>query len=124
MPRKQRHTAQRIHDRLVTETDYDGEWRYVRRWRQANRTPSDGYAELEWAPGTARVDFGVARAEIAGEWVEDHCLVVTFPHSDMRYVASMPGENAECLCHGLLSVFGHVGGVPPVLVLGNATGCF
>ena len=126
MPRKQRHTAQRIHDRLVTETDCDGECsttrRYVRRWRQANRTPSDGYAELEWAPGTARVDFGVARAGIAGEWVEDHCLVVTFPHSDMRYVASMPGENAECLCHGLLSVFGHVGGVPPVLVLDNATG--
>lgn len=126
MPRKQRHTARRIHDRLLSETDYDGEYsttqRYVRRWRQANQAPSDGYCELEWAPGTAQVDFGVARARIAGEWVEDHCLVVTFPHSNMRYVASMPGENAECLCHGLLLVFGHVGGVPPVLVLDNATG--
>ena len=51
MPRKQRHTARRIHDRLLSETDYDGEYsttqRYVRRWRQANQAPSDGYCELD-----------------------------------------------------------------------------
>ena len=51
MPRKQRHTARRIHDRLLSETDYAGEYsttqRYVRRWRQANQAPSDGYCELD-----------------------------------------------------------------------------
>ena len=34
-PRKQRHTAKRVHDRLRAETEYDGEYtttlRYVRR---------------------------------------------------------------------------------------------
>ena len=40
----------------------------------------------------------------------------------MRYVTSLPGENAECLCHGLVEVFEHIGGVPPVIVMDNATG--
>ena len=126
LPRKQRHTAKRVHDRLRAETDYDGEYtttlRYVRRWREANRSGSDGYGELVWSPGVAQIDFGVAKARIAGELVDDHCLVVTFPHSNMRYVTSLPGENAECLCHGLIEVFEHIGGVPPVIVMDNATG--
>lgn len=126
LPRKQRHTAKRVHDRLRAETGYDGEYtttlRYVRRWREANRSGSDGYGELVWAPGVAQIDFGVAKARIAGELVDDHCLVVTFPHSNMRYVTSLPGENAECLCHGLVEVFEHIGGVPPVIVMDNATG--
>lgn len=125
-PRKQRHTAKRVHDRLRAETEYDGEYtttlRYVRRWREANRSGSDGYGELVWAPGVAQIDFGVAKARIAGELVDDHCLVVTFPHSNMRYVTSLPGENADCLCHGLVEVFEHIGGVPPVIVMDNATG--
>ena len=126
LPRKQRHTARRVHDRLRAETGYDGEYtttlRYVRRWREANRSGSDGYGELVWAPGVAQIDFGVAKARIAGELVDGHCLVVTFPHSNMRYVTSLPGENAECLCHGLVEVFEHIGGVPPVIVMDNATG--
>lgn len=126
LPRKQRHTARRVHDRLRAETGYDGEYtttlRYVRRWREANRSGSDGYGELVWAPGVAQIDFGVAKARIAGELVDDHCLVVTFPRSNMRYVTSLPGENAECLCHGLVEVFEHIGGVPPVIVMDNATG--
>ena len=126
LPRKQRHTARRVHDRLRAETDYDGEYTttpgYVRRWREANRSGSDGYGELVWAPGVAQIDFGVAKARIAGELVDGHCLVVTFPHSNMRYAASLPGENADCLCHGPVEVFEHIGGVPPVIVMDNATG--
>ena len=82
LPRKQRHTARRVHDRLRAETEYDGEHTttgYVRRWREANRSGSDGYGELVWAPGVAQIDFGVAKARIAGELVDDHCLMVTFP---------------------------------------------
>ena len=126
LPRKQRHTAKRVHDRLRAETGDDGECTttpgYVRRWREANRSGSDGYGELVWASGVAQIDFGVAKARIAGELVDDHCLVVTFPHSNMRYAASLPGENAECLCHGPVEVFEHIGGVPPVIVMDNATG--
>ena len=128
LPRKQRHTIRRVHDRLLAETDYDGEYsttmRYVHRWREANRGMPDreGYVRLEWAAGSMQVDFGVARARIAGEMADVHCLVVSLPYSNMRLCVALPGENAECLCHGLMLVFEHIGGVPPVIVMDNATG--
>ena len=127
LPRKQRHTIRRVHDRLLAETDYDGEYsttmRYVHRWREANRGVPDreGYVRLEWAAGSMQVDFGVARARIAGEMADVHCLVVSLPYSNMRLCVALPGENAECLCHGLMLVFEHIGGVPPVIVMDNAT---
>ena len=111
LPRKQRHTIRRVHDRLLAETDYDGEYsttmRYVHRWREANRGVPDreGYVRLEWAAGSMQVDFGVARARIAGEMADVHCLVVSLPYSNMRLCVALPGENAECLCHGLMLVF-------------------
>lgn len=51
-----------------------------------------------------------------------HCLVVAFPYSNMRWVVALPGENAECVCEGLETVFGHIGLAPRVLVFDNATG--
>ena len=70
MPRKQRHTARRVYDRLVTEQGFAGSYssvqRWMKRWREENRAESDGFVELDWAPGTAQVDFGLARALVAG----------------------------------------------------------
>ena len=54
--------------------------------------------ELEWSPGVMQVDFGLAQAVIAGNRTDAHCLVVSFPHSNMRYAVALPGENAECVC--------------------------
>ena len=102
MPRKQRHTAKRVYDRLVSEKGYEGSYspvrRYVKRWREEHRLPSDGYLELKWHPGEAQVDFGMAQAVVGGDRVDVHCLVVTFPYSNMRYCVALPGENAECVC--------------------------
>ena len=126
MPRKQRHTAKRVYDRLVSEKGYEGSYspvqRYVKRWREGHRLPEDGYLELGWHPGEAQVDFGLAQAVIGGNRVDVHCLVVTFPWSNMRYCVALPGENAECVCEGLRMVFEHAGAVPLTLVLDNATG--
>lgn len=71
-PRKQRHTAKRIYDRLVAERGYKGSYstarRYVREWRNSHRQGTEeGYLELEWAPGTAQVDYGNFEAVVAGE---------------------------------------------------------
>ena len=121
MPRKQRHTAKRVYDRLVSEKGYEGSYspvqRYVKRWREEHRLPSDGYLELKWHPGEAQVDFGMAQAVVGGDRVDVHCLVVTFPYSNMRYCVALPGENAECVCAGLRTVFEHIGAVPLTLVL-------
>ena len=120
MPRKQRHTARRVYDRLVAEQGFDGSYpivqRCVKRWRQEHRVPGEGYLELEWSPGVMQVDFGLAQAAVAGNRTDVHCLVVSFPHSNMRYAVALPGENAECVCEGLRVVFDHAGVAPRVMV--------
>lgn len=126
MPRKQRHTAKRVYDRLVAEQGFDGSYsivqRYVKSWRREHRMPGEGYLELEWSPGVMQVDFGLAQAVIAGGRVDVHCLVVSFPYSNMRCAVALPGENAECVCEGLRLVFDHIGVAPRVMVFDNATG--
>lgn len=89
-PRKQRHTAKRIFDRPVDERGYEGSCasvcRYVARWREGNApaSPRDGYLELEWVPGTAQVDFGNFRCEVAGAVRDLKLLVLALPHSNAR----------------------------------------
>lgn len=126
MPVKQRHTATRVYERLVAECGFTDSYSSVQRWvkrrRQEHRAQSDGFAELEWAPGSAQVDFGQARAVIAGVERVVHFLVVSFPYSNMRWVVALPGETAECVCQGLLEVFERTGMTPTPVVFDNATG--
>jgi len=122
MPVKQRHIATRVYERLVAECGYSSVRRWVKRWRQEHRAQSDGFAELKWAPGSAQVDFGQARAVVAGVERVVHFLAVSFPYSNMRWVAALPGETAECVCQGLLEVFERTGMTPGVVVFDNATG--
>lgn len=125
-PRKQRHTARRIYDRLVEEEGYAGSYatvrRFVRERRLAQRqSPGDGYLELDWAPGTMQVDYGNFVATVAGRSLEPEMLAVTLPQSNSRYCVAMRCEKAECFCEGLAGVFELVGRVPRVMVLDNAT---
>lgn len=123
---KQRHTARRVFDRLVAEHGYSGSYspvqRHVKQWRAQHRPVSEGFSELEWPPGTIQVDFGQAEAFIAGVRMILHVLIVTFPFSNMRYAQAYRGETAECVCHGLRTIFDHVGMVPTMMVFDNATG--
>lgn len=125
-PRKQRHTAQRVFDRLVAEHGYAGSYspvqRHVKAWRAAHRTGGDGFLELVWDPGAAQVDFGQADVFLDGARVRLHMLVVTFPFSNARYAQGYRGETAECVCDGLRTIFEHVGFVPRQLIFDNATG--
>lgn len=124
--RKQRHTAKRVFDRLVDEHGFTGSYspvqRYVKRFKARHRAPGEGYAELVWPAGTAQVDFGQAEAIIAGIRQLLHVLVITFPFSNMRFVQAYRGETAECVCHGLRTIFEHIGAAPRMLVFDNATG--
>lgn len=125
-PRKQRHTARRVFDRLAGEHDYTGSYspvqRYIKAHKAAHRTRGEGFQELVWPAGTAQVDFGEAQALIAGVKMLLHILVVTFPYSNMRLVQAYRGETAECVCHGLRAIFEHIGAAPRQLIFDNATG--
>ena len=126
MPRKQRHTAMRVWHRLQDEHGYEGSYQLVRRYvlqrKRDWRDPGDGFMEPRWEPGIAQVDFGEGPACIRGARVKVRCLVVAFPYSNMRWVVALPGENAECVCEGSETVFGHIGLASRVLVFDNATG--
>ena len=88
-PRKQRHAARRIYDRLVAECGYAGSYSTVQRLARA-AAGGEGCLELEWAPGTCRVDFGNFRAAVGGRALDLKPLVATLPHlNDRQCVALM-----------------------------------
>lgn len=122
---KQRHTAFRVYDRLRKEFPAcTVSYRTVRRYVQARRrpTPTTGTLSLVWHPGEAQVDFGQADVREDGARVRMHFLCLTFPYSNAGYLQLFRGENAECVVHGLVDIWHHIGGAPRRLVFDNASG--
>ena len=128
--RKQRHTARRIHDRLVEEEGFQGSYETVRNFvraareriaRERGEREAQGYLVLDWRPGECQVDFGQADFRVRGTLRRGHYLVVEFPHSNVGLAQVFWGETAECVCHGLRAAFEFAGGVPSRAVFDNAT---
>ena len=125
---KQRHTAQRLFDRLVTEQGFTGSYsivqRYVKHWYEVDRLGegAGGFNDLVWPAGTGQVDFGEADFDTEAGRVAKSFLVVSFPFSNRGLCQVFDGETAECVCQGLKDVFEAIVGVPPVLVFDNGAG--
>lgn len=124
--RKQRHTATRVHARLVEECGADVSLstvgRYVRAAKAERRRDLDQYLDLVWAPGEAQADFGEADFYILGVRTRLSYFVLTFPFSNVGFAQVFPGENAECVCQALRNIFEFLGGVPTKIVFDNAAG--
>jgi transposase len=122
---KQRHTAQRIYERLQAEYPaFQGSYSTVQRYVKSLRTsaPSTGTLELVWHPGECQVDFGTAEAVVDGVTQTCKYLTVSFPYSNAGYLQLFGGETAECLITGLQAIFHRIRGVPPRLVFDNGSG--
>ena len=66
LPKKQRHTAKRIYER-IKESGYQGGYTQVREAvRDIKRRNKEVFMPLVHNPGEAQVDFGYALAKIAG----------------------------------------------------------
>lgn len=119
--RKQRHTAKRLHDRLVEECGADVSvstvGRYVRTARGRMSTDPERYLDLAWPPGEAQADF-----DTHGVRTRPSYLVLTLPFSNSGLAQVFPGENVECACQALRNIFVHLGGIPREIVFGNAAG--
>ena len=124
--RKQRHTAKRIHDRLVDEHGADVSLttveRYVKRAKRLRASDREQYLDLVWGPGEAQADFGQADFYVRGIRTRLSFFVLTFPFSNVGLAQVFPGENAECVCQALRNIFEYLGGVPPRIVFDNAAG--
>lgn len=125
-PRKQRHTAQRIYDRLREEKSYKGSYssvkRYVVKKRWLLKQAREGYLPIAKPQGHAQVDFGAFKYyDGVSSAKEGHALVVTFPYSNAGWMQVFPAQNQECLLAGLQRIFYHIGGVPLRLRCDNMT---
>ncbi len=119
-PPKQRHTAQRIFDRLREEAGYTGGSTQVKDYvRQARQRRQEAYVPLAWPPGQAQVDWGEAWVLQAGRPLKAQLFVMTLPFSDARFVACFPRASLEFFLEGHRQAFAFFGGVPARIVYDN-----
>ena len=120
VPRKQRHTAKRIYERLRDEHGFDGKYTIVKDYvRERRRQSREMFVPLSHPPGHAQCDFGEARVIIGGVEQKAHCFVLDLPHSDGCFVKAYPAETTEAFLDGHVSAFAFLGGVPRSILYDN-----
>ena len=110
-PKKQRHTAKRIFERLKKEHGFDGGYTIVKDYvRERRRVVREMFVPLSHPPGHAQCDFGQAWAFIGGKKRRVHYFVMSLPHSDGIFIKAYPAETTEAFCDGHVSAFRYLGG--------------
>ena len=121
-PKKQRHTAKRIWERLCVEHAFTGGYTIVKDYvRRQKLGGQEMFVPLAHPPGDAQADFGEALVVIDGVECKAHYLVVDLPHSDDAFVQAFPAETTEAFCEGHNAAFRYFGGVPRGSVYDNTT---
>jgi transposase len=120
-PPKQRHTAQRIFERLRDECGYLGGLTIVkdtvRAWRQKHQ---EVYVPLRHPRGEAQVDFGRALVHLRGEPIKVALFVMTLPYSDAIFCCVFPRECTEAFLEGHRRAFEFFQGVPQRISYDNS----
>ena len=120
IPRKQRHTAQRIFERLRDEHGFTGQYTIVKDYvREHRRRTQEMFVPLSHAPGHAQCDFGEALVIIGGVEQKAHYFVLDLPHSDGCFVKAYPAETTEAFLDGHVSAFAFLGRVPQSILYDN-----
>src|SRR5450631_2902516 len=119
-PAKQRHTAQRIFDRLRAEHGFTGGYTIVKDYvRSASLRQREVYIPLAHVAGTAQADFGEALVIVGGEQRKAHYLAIDLPHSDDCFVMAFPAETTEAFLEGHNHAFAYFQGVPRTILYDN-----
>ncbi len=122
LPKKQRHTAKRIFERLRDEHGFTGGITIVTDYiRDKKRRTREVFVPLSHPPGHAQVDFGEALGVIGGTRRKLHYLAMSLPHSDAFFIKAYPAETTEAFCDGHVSAFAFFGGVPLSILYDNTT---
>ena len=120
LPKKQRHTAKRIYER-IKEMGYPGKYTQVREAvREIMRVKQEVYMPLDHRPGEAQVDFGYALAKVCGELRKVGFFVMVLPHSDAFFVMVFERECTETYWEGHVRAFEFFGGVPQRISYDNS----
>lgn len=112
LPKKQRHTAQRIFERLVEE-GYEGGYTQVReKVAHLRRVSGEVFVPLRHEPGTAQVDVGEALVNAGGQLRKAYFFVLTLPHSDAMFVQAFWHARTEMWWEFHNRAFEYLDGVP------------
>jgi len=119
-PRKQRHTARRIFERLRDEHGFSGGITIVTDYvRAARQRTAEKFVPLSHPPGHAQVDFGEAIGVVGGVRRKLHVFFMSLPHSDAAFMKAYPAETTEAFLDGHVSAFAFFGGVPQSILYDN-----
>jgi transposase len=119
-PPKQRHTAQRIFERLRAEHGFTGGYTVVKDYvRLAKARSRETFVPLAHPPGHAQVDFGEAIAVIGGVRRKIHVFFMDIPYSDASFMKAFPAETTEAFLDGHVSAFAFFGGIPLSILYDN-----
>jgi transposase len=120
VPRKQRHTAKRVFDRLRDEHGFAGGYTIIKDYmRKRDRRGQEMFVPLAHPAGHAQADFGEAVVVIGGVEQKAHFFVLDLPHSDACYVRAYPAAVAEAWVDGHIHAFAFFGAVPQSIVYDN-----
>lgn len=126
-PKKQRHTARRIYNRLVEEQGFSGSEVNVRRFVRLARAKigadlSEAFLILEPECGKAAdADWGRGVAIIGGVRTPIHFFCMRSRYSGKHFVRAYPCEKQEAFFDAHSHAFDFFGGVFPVIVYDNLT---
>ena len=120
VPRKQRHTAKRVFDRLRAECGFTGGYTIIKDYmREREQRCQEMFVPLSHPPGHAQADFGEAMVVIGGVEQKARFFVLDLPHSDACYVRAYPAAVAEAWVDGHIHAFAFFGAVPQSIVYDN-----
>jgi transposase len=120
LPKKQRHTAKRIFERIKDE-GYEGGYTQVKEAvRELRRTTQEVFMPLIHRPGEAQVDFGHALVRLDGVLRKVVFFVMALPHSDAFFVQGFERECTETFWEGHVRAFEFFGGVPWRILYDNS----
>ena len=119
-PKKQRHTAKRIFERL-REKGYTGGITVVgEEVRRIKQRSAEVFMPLAHRPGEAQADFGEATVVYRGQERKIAFFVMTLPYSDALFCQAFPRECTESFQEGHRRAFEFFGGVPKRISYDNS----
>src|SRR5262245_52008915 len=119
-PKKQRHTAHRIWQRLRDEHQFAGGYTIVKdAVREMAAARKEVFLPLAHPPGEAQVDFGFAEVVVRGVPTQVAVFVLSLPYSDAVYCQVFPRECTEVFLDGHARAFAFLGGVPKRIAYDN-----
>ena len=119
-PRKQRHTAKRIFERLRDECGFDGGYTIVKDYvRVRKRSGKEMFVPLSHPAGHAQSDFGEALVVIGGVEQKAHFFAFDLPHSDACFIRAYPAATTEAWLDGHVHAFAFFGAVPQSILYDN-----